>query len=213
MQFMGQSMNKDIDFLYEVGALRRLGRAWNQFLNPDAQNITEHTFRVIFLALILARLEKVNPVRKSGRTVSNGASSDEKILKFALIHDLPESRTNDFHAGMKLYSSRDEERAARDLFANTSLGSEFEKLFTEYQKRDSIEAKIVKDADTLDIDLELQEQEARGNNLKKYCPDRQMFYKKLYTKSARKMFREIQKSEPHKWHMELRNRYNRTQEN
>lgn len=190
--------NRDLDFLYEVGALRRLNRAWEQFLNPDAQNITEHTFRVMFLALILARQEKIK--------------SDEKILKFALIHDLSESRTGDFHAGMKLYSNRDENKAAKEIFEDTSLDGEFVKLFLEYEKRDSIESKIVKDADTLDVDLELQEQEVQGNDLKKYCPDRQIYYKKLFTKSAKKMFREIQKSEPHKWHMILRNRYNRTRE-
>lgn len=186
--------NRDIDFLYEIGALRRLSRAWEQFLNPDAQNITEHTFRVIFLALILARQEKIK--------------SDEKILKMALIHDLAESRTNDFHAGMKLYLTANDEKATKEIFENTSLDNEFAKLYEQYKKRTSIEAKIVKDADTLDIDLELQEQEARGNNLKKYCPDRQMYYKKLFTESAKKMFREIQKSEPHRWHMDLRDRYN-----
>ncbi|MCX6807103.1 MAG: HD domain-containing protein [Candidatus Berkelbacteria bacterium] len=74
---------RDLEFIYEVGALRFLQRNWKQFLNADFQNISEHTFRVIWIALILAKHENVN--------------SHEKIIKMALVHDLSESRTGDAH--------------------------------------------------------------------------------------------------------------------
>lgn len=180
--------NRDLEFLYEIGSLRNIPRAWIQHLATDCASTLEHTLRVVFIALSIARRE--------------GVKNEEKLIKMALVHDLPETRTADLAYVHKVYTTSDEARAAHDLFAGTAF-VDLEKILKEYEKRDSIEAKIVKDADNLDIDLELRELRERGNQvavkkqpLRKFVRD-----KKLYTKTAKKLWDEIQKSDPSSWHL------------
>ena len=186
------SSKRDLEFLYGIGCLRFIMRSWKHFYNPDFQNLAEHHLRVVWLALIIATRE--------------GRGNHEKIMKMAILHDVPESRTNDLDYVSRQYSTRDENKAVKDIVADTSLQEEFLSLWKEYEKKDSIEAKIVKDADNLDVDLELSEQEARGNKLKRLW-DRTRVYESLYTESARKIWKEIQESNPHDWHLNARNRY------
>ena len=76
----------------------------------------------------------------------------------------------------------------------------------QYEERDSIEAKIVKDADNLDVDLELKEIEEMGlvnqPNGKK-LNRRMVRDTKLYTESAKKIWDEIQNSDPSNWHRNM----------
>src|SRR3989344_2331992 len=188
-------LKRDLELLYEIGCFRFLQRNWKQFLNADFQNNSEHTFRVIWLALLIAKQEN--------------RGNHEKIIKMALVHDMAESRTGDLHYVSREYSSRDEVMGITDVLKNTSLETDLSELWHEYETRKSIEAKIVKDADNLDVDLELQEQEVRGHRLKEFWKDmRQHVYRHLYTGAAKKLFKEIQNSNPHDWHFHARNRYN-----
>ncbi len=179
---------RDIEFLYEIGSLRNIPRAWIQHLATDCASTLEHTLRVVFLALLIARKE--------------GVRNEEKIIKMALVHDIVEARTADLAYVHKVYTHSDEARAARDQFAGTTF-SDLEDVLKEYEKRASIEAKIVKDADNLDIDLELRELMDVGNVVaKKKQPLRKFVRnKKLYTKAAKKLWDDIQKSDPASWHL------------
>ncbi len=146
------SLQRDVEFLYEIGALRFIPRQWQRFLNADFANLAEHHFRVIWLALIVAKYEKADV---------------NKVLKMALVHDITESRTGDADYLSRQYIERNEELGLKDMLAKTSLEkSEFLDLWREYDALESVEAKIVKDADNLDVDIELNEQEARGFKLK-----------------------------------------------
>src|SRR5579872_6919426 len=111
-------MKKDIEFLYEIGTLRFMQRTWRQFLNPDFSNISEHIFRVTWIALILARME--------------GVKSEEKIMKMAMVHDIGESRTGDVNYVARLYTKRDEITAVSDMVKG-SLLDDFLDLFKEYE--------------------------------------------------------------------------------
>lgn len=188
-------VKRNLDLLYEVGCLRFIRRSWQRFLNVDFQNLAEHHLRVIWIALILASEEK--------------KINTEKLIKMALAHDIAESRTGDVDYLQRQYVDRKEELALKDVLAKTSLEKEFLELLKEYEKRDSIEAKIVKDADNLDVDLELREQEVSGHPIKKEWAQTRKFVaaKKLYTKQAKKLWKEIQTSNPHNWHIKGRNRF------
>lgn len=190
------STKRELEFLFEVGALRFLPRVWKQFLNPDCQNIPEHTVRVMLMALMIATAEK--------------KGDHAKILKMALLHDLPESRTGDLHYVSKKYATRNEKLALADMVAETPLQKEFTALFAEFEERTSIESKIVKDADNLDVDLELQEQASKGHTLKKllYGRREKNVLPNLYTATAKRWFRALYKAEPHGWHMSARSIYN-----
>jgi putative hydrolase of HD superfamily len=189
------NLKRDLEFLFEVGTFRYVQRTWKQFLNPDFQNDTEHTFRVIMIALLIARYEKVKDL--------------EKIMKMALVHDLGESRAGDVNYLSRQYTQRDEELGIKDVLKGTAI-EDFVGVWHEYEERKSIEAKIVRDADLLDVDLEIVEQEARGHQLKKYWrKGRQTTIKKMFfTKTAVRLQKEILKANPHSWHLNGRNRFN-----
>src|SRR3989344_8366633 len=119
---------RDIEFLFEIGALRNITRAWSQTLGMDSASISEHTFRVVWLALLFARME--------------GVKNEEKIMKMALVHDIAESRTGDANYTQAVYTTRDEDRALRDMLEGTHIADFYSEILTAYDKRESIEARI-----------------------------------------------------------------------
>lgn len=189
-------MTKDINFLYEIGCLRFVDRTWRQFHGLRTANVAEHHFRVAWITLFLAARE--------------GITDSGKALKMALAHDIAESRTGDVHYLSRQYTKRDEKLAIEDMLHDTTMQKEFLSLLEEYEARQTPEAKIVKDADNLDVELELQEEKIRGHVAVKLLWNdarEENVYPKLYTESARKFWKEIQTSNPHDWHMTARNRF------
>jgi putative hydrolase of HD superfamily len=193
------NLDRDLAFLYEVGCLRHIQRTWKQFLNPDFQNLSEHIIRVIWISLTLAAY-----VEETGQKVDR-----DKMIKMALVHDLSESRSVDSHYVSRQYVERFEEEAITDTLDGTAVQAEFEAMWKEYEERKCIEAKIVKDADTLDVDLELKEQEYRGLKLGEDTLEGRQYVaqKKLYTEVARDFFFAIQESNPNDWHTKGKNRF------
>lgn len=189
-------MQRDIEFLYEMGNLRFIQRTWKRFLNPDFQNLAEHHLRVIWIALIIAKRE--------------GVENTEKIMKMALVHDIPESRTGDVDYLSRQYVERNEALGLEDMLKDVAIEKEFIELWHEYEKKECIEAQIVKDADNLDIDFELQEQKARGFTIGEVLSDNREVVSehKLYTETARKIWHYLQTSDPHDWHHNGRTRLN-----
>ncbi len=179
---------RNLELLYEIGSLRHIQRGWRQHLATNCANDLEHTVRVAFLALIIARRE--------------GVKNEEKILKMALTHDIAETRTSDLSYVQKVYVQADEPRAIKDMLSGTDLEN-LEETVHEYEKRDSIEGRIVKDADNLDVDLELKEMEEKGHQLPIKWRDFRKLIRtdKLYTETAKKLWDEIQTSDVASWHM------------
>nr|AIA15692.1 HD domain protein [uncultured bacterium] len=169
---------------------------WRRFHTTSFANLADHHFRVFWIAMTIAAKEK---------NVDTG-----KIAKMALIHDIAESRTGDVDYIARQYVVKNEELAAQDMLAGTSIEKEFYALWEEYETRESLEAKIVKDADNLDVDFELAEQAASGNMLKDNWKDNREFVakEKLYTQTAKDLFEQLTKANPHGWHMNGRNRRN-----
>lgn len=198
-------LNRDIELLYEISSLRRIPRGWAQHLGGKPANVLEHTIRVMLLSLTLARMEKVNPIRKS--KFSNKVNED-LVLKMALFHDLAESRTADHSYVQKVYVKIDEVKAVTDMYDQTNF-SDIPVLLSKYEKRDCIEAKIVRDADNIDIDLELKEYENMGHKLpvKWKNTSRKIVQKSLYTKSAKILLEKLLKSDPDSWHLKANKYY------
>ncbi len=183
-------LSKDIDLLFEIGCLRFVDRSWKQYLNLDIANLSEHHFRVAWIALLLAGKKKIK--------------NTDKIIKMALLHDVAESRTGDLAKMQKKYTERFEKKAVADIFAGTVLEKEFLELYDEYEKRKSIESQIVKDADNLDVDFEMKEQKTRGYNFSKRWESyrAELSKKRFYTKSAKEIWDKLQNTDPHHWHVE-----------
>lgn len=190
------SLKRDTELLFEIGTLRYLDRVWRQFLSPNVANCAEHIFRVTWIALTLAKLEN--------------KGNHEKIMKMALAHDLPETRTGDVHYISRQYTKRHEDMAIVDLFADTIHQAEMVELLAEYEERKTIEAQIVKDADYLDAELEMAELRSQGQALGRVWTESRLkkVYPTLYTQSAKKLWTAIAKADPHDWHVKSpRNRF------
>lgn len=184
------NIERQLELLYEIGTLRNVARNWTQFLGTHCANDLEHTLRVIWIALIIARRE--------------GATDEAKIIKMSLVHDLAETRTLDGTIVHRQYITQDEPRALKDALSDTGL-EDFLDLLGEYKRRDSIEARIVKDADNLDGDLELKELEQRGHKLPaKLRGNREKVRRELFTESARNIWDAIRTSDPDAWHLSIR---------
>lgn len=186
-------MKKDIHFLYEVGSMRFIDRTWKQFMRMTMANNAEHSFRVAWLALLMAHQE---------------GADEGKVLKMALMHDLSETRTGDTNYVSRMYTTRDDESAYADIFSGTSVAQDMLALAYEYKERVSLESSIVKDADNLEVDFEIQESIAAGNTLgEQWIAGRRAGVRpKLFTDTARKLFDQIYESNPAAWHLTAKNR-------
>jgi putative hydrolases of HD superfamily len=183
---------KDVHFLFEIGTLRHLRRTWTQFGGLDLANVSEHSFRVAWIAMAIALSENADVGR---------------CAQLALLHDVPEARTGDVNYVQRMYTVRNESGALEDALAGSSIQDHLMTLWTEWEQRETLESRIVHDADNLDCDLELREEDDRGSQLPaKLAPTRRAVRSRLSTESARELFDQIVASEPHEWHLAGRNR-------
>lgn len=174
-------------FVYEAGTLRFVMRAFFKLgLTESAQNVTEHTFRVAMIAWMLAVQENADV---------------NKCLKMALIHDMGEIRTQDQDWVSGQYVKADEHRAARDIFSGTPLEEETNALLEEYQQRQTLEARIVKDADRLDLLSEVREVSERGVKLSRHwlVHENTLPNDGLFTQSGRELAKDLIEMSPFDW--------------
>lgn len=146
-------MEKDIaKFLYEMGQLKRVKRSgWWIAGVKDPESVAEHSFRTAAIAHLLAHLE--------------GADTGKAVL-MALFHDLPEARTNDAHRIVRRYVDwRGIDKKAigeQSKRLPDELAKQVILLFGEFEKEDSFEAKVVRDADLLECIVQAREYQALG---------------------------------------------------
>jgi putative hydrolase of HD superfamily len=193
---MAKDLKNDINFLFEMGNIRLIDRMWRRFHTTSFANLADHHFRVFWIAMTIAAHEE---------NVDTG-----KVAKLAMVHDIAESRAGDVDYLARQYVERNEELAIQDMLKGTALEKEFYDLWQEYEARESLESKIVKDADNLDVDFELAEQASDGNALQELWKDNRSFVSKskLYTATAKELFDQLVTANPHDWHLQGRNRRN-----
>jgi putative hydrolase of HD superfamily len=141
-------VDRIVEFLFEVGMLKRTPRSGWQFLDGGSESVAEHVYRTTMVAYVLARLE--------------GTVDTERVLRLALIHDLPEARTGDLNYVNQKYVTADETRAADDMTRGLPFGDELRELMAEYRGESSPEAILAHDADQLEMLLELKEKHDSG---------------------------------------------------
>jgi putative hydrolases of HD superfamily len=140
---------KIVRFLFEMGTMRKLPRMHRQtFLTDDmSDNIATHSYRVTLIGWFLAKMEGADP---------------NKVAMMCLMHDMGEVRTGDHNWIHKKYV-----KIFEDEIREEQLGSlpfpEMKELADEYEKRESRESIIAKDADMLDQIFLLREYVWQGN--------------------------------------------------
>lgn len=142
-------MKDIVNFLFEVGILSKTPRSGFHFLGTGDQSVSEHVSRVVFIGYALASLEKDIDILK--------------ILKMCLLHDLAEARISDLNYVHQKYVNPQGEKAIEDLAKTLPFGDDIRNIIKEYEKRESREAILAKDADNLEWIISLKEQVDTGN--------------------------------------------------
>ena len=176
-------MKSLVNFLFEVGMLKKTPRTGYQFLGSGAESVAEHSFRTAVIGYSLSLQVPEADARKA--------------VLMCLFHDLHEARTGDHNYVNKRYVQVDEEKALGDLARELPFGPEILSLCEEFNHGDSPEAQISRDSDQLDLILELKEQLDLGN---KYASDWLGYaVERLHTEQARKLAQEILETDSTEW--------------
>ena len=136
--------------LIELQRLKRLDRTgWTlRGLPNGTESVAAHSFGVSVTAMLLA--DKFN---------AHGISVDvEKVLRIALLHDWAEARVGDMPRTATLYFGSEARRRAEtaafsDVVSEVDAAAKglYANLYEDYEHRSSLEARLVKAADVLDL--------------------------------------------------------------
>jgi putative hydrolase of HD superfamily len=139
-----------LSVLLELQRLKRLDRTgWVlRGLPPGAESVAAHSYGVALTAMLLA----------DECTARGVELNTERVLRLALLHDLAETRTGDMPRTMADYYGREARRTAeRAAFDDVMRGAgdahagRYGELHEDYEERASMEARLVKAADVVDL--------------------------------------------------------------
>ncbi|TSC70756.1 MAG: putative hydrolases of HD superfamily [Parcubacteria group bacterium Gr01-1014_46] len=176
--------NKSIvNFLFEVGMLAKTPRSGFHFLGTGEQSVAEHLNRTAFIGYALAQMD--------------GTVDVLKVLKMCLFHDLSEARISDLNHIHQKYVERKEHSAVKDISDSVPFGGDMFQTISEYEKRISKEAVLVKDADTLEWVISLKEEIDTGNT--RAVEWARIGISKLKTDNAKVLAKSIMDSNSNDW--------------
>ena len=177
------NIKRTVEFLFEVGMLKQTPRTGYQFLGSGGESVAEHSFRTTIIGYVLAEAEP--------------EADTNRVLRMCLFHDLPEARTGDHNYVNKKYVATDEKKAILDQTRNLFFGDEIVSLMDEFNGAQTLEARIAKDADQLDLILNLKEQLDLGNpNAKHWLA---FALKRLCTEGGQRLADQIMNSKSDDW--------------
>ena len=152
-----------LTILIELQRLKRLDRTgWTlRGLPNGTESVAAHSFGVAVTAMTLA-----DELQARGVSVNT-----ERLLRMALLHDWAETRVGDMpKTATSYFGSEVRNRAETAAFVDVVSGvgradSLYRDLYGDYQERKSLEARLVKAADVIDLlvqALALERAGARG---------------------------------------------------
>lgn len=135
--------------LIELQRLKRLERTgWIlRGLPNGTESVASHSFGVCATAMMLA-----DEVKARGLEVNC-----ERVLRMALLHDWAETRVGDLpKTATGYFGAEARKEAETSAFADIVAGvgpaeSEYRELYKDYEERASLEARLVKAADVIDL--------------------------------------------------------------
>lgn len=145
--------------LIELQRLKRLDRTcWTlRGLPNGTESVASHSFGVSVTAMLLA-----------DRFVAQGIAVDlEKVLRIALLHDWAEVRVGDMPRTATLYFGSEQRKQAEtaaflDVVDLVDTDGSYANLYVDYERRESLEARLVKAADVLDLLIQVYALERAG---------------------------------------------------
>ena len=176
-------MRDIVNFLFEVGVLKKVPRSGYKFLGTGSESVADHSFRVAVIAYVLAKHELQADL--------------QKVVLMSLFHDIHEARTGDHNYVNKQYVIVNEDKAVRDLAQGLPSGEEIVSLIREFNSGETLEARLSQDADQLDFILELKTQRDLGN--RSAAEWMRYSLKRLITDNAKKLANEIINTDSSNW--------------
>ena len=148
-----------LDFIEEIGVLKNLPRTgWRIRGIKDAESIADHCYRVSLLSMILADV----------LTEQEVPLDVEKVMRIALLHEVAEARIGDLPFPALKYISEEvkaagERAAVESMFKHFGpLQQKYIQLWDEFEEGTSIEGKLVRTADKLELMIQVLEYEKVG---------------------------------------------------
>lgn len=178
-----KEMQDVANFVYEMGIHMRTPRSGLWFLGSGTQSVAEHLFRVAMIAYALCYFEP--------------KADKNKVILMALTHDIGEGRVSDLNYVHQRYGRLIESKAVHDIAASVPFGKEIEDLYLEEQARETLEAKLVKDADQIEWIATLRAEEEKGNEKARKWAE--IAVKRLKNDSAQQLAKYIMNTHPDAW--------------
>jgi putative hydrolase of HD superfamily len=152
LEIITNSNLRDLAKFFETaGKLKRTSRSgWVEVGIRKPESVADHTFRTAILCMVYSDLEDLNEL---------------KLLRMALIHDLPEAIIGDLTPSRKTTRSKEEENNAMNQMLSLLPKDQREKYmidWNEYQEGKTREAKAVRQLEKLEMALQAKEYEEAG---------------------------------------------------
>jgi len=145
----GQNSNSKVsNFFYEIGILQTMRRSGQDYLGSGTQSVADHSFRVAVMGYTLAKMIECDA---------------DRVMKMCMFHDIEEARTGDLNYLQQAYVESDDDRALSESVEGLPIESEVHELISEYRAQVTLESKVAKDADVLELLFFLKEQKDKGN--------------------------------------------------
>ena len=146
------SLQNVIKFLEISGILKRTQRTgWVDIGVYQPESVADHTFRTAFLCMLYADMEALDPL---------------KLLRMALIHDLPEAVIGDLMPSQKSTETKENEENAMHQILSLLPKMQRENylaVWNEYQEGKTREAKAVRQLEKIEMALQSKEYEKLGS--------------------------------------------------
>lgn len=168
-----------LNLMMELGVLTRTPRSGPYHVGiTNQQTSAAHSYRSSILAYFIAKEE---------------GADENRVLKMCLIHHFPETRLlNQTFVQTRYYSVKDKNKEViEDQLRGIDGSNELKDLLLEYKERKSREAKIVRDANTLETLVEAKEYMQQGVKIMEIWFSNKR--EGLHTDTARKLFDVLEK--------------------
>ena len=148
-----------LSFIEEIGILKSLPRTgWLIHGIKNGESIADHCYRMTLLSMLLA-----------DTLVAKGMKLDtEKVMRLSLLHEIAEARIGDIPFTVLTYIPAEvkeigERKAVTSMLEKFgSIGKWYQELWEEFEQNETIEAKLVRAADKLELMIQVLEYEKLG---------------------------------------------------
>ena len=148
-----------LSFIEEIGILKSLPRTgWLIHGIKNGESIADLCYRMTLLSMLLA-----------DTLVAKGMKLDtEKVMRLSLLHEIAEARIGDIPFTVLTYIPEEvkeigERKAVTSMLEKFgSIGKWYQELWEEFEQNETIEAKLVRAADKLELMIQVLEYEKLG---------------------------------------------------